>query len=499
MISTENSNFMHRRQIYWMGLAVFIGAIPSLFHQDWVQLFGHLWENTTIVLFVCYLTRWARDLQELRIRYSTFFYMIALATIFVGFGWASWEGGQNQRIQLFFGNPNLLGASIAVTATGVLLLKPSPNYVIVTPLAVLALLNTGSRAALIAFFLAWFALIIVNGKVKARNIIYLVIPICIAVAIVFAAQSYTANIDRMLRSPNLLLISSSFANNYWNKYPAVRMLSVESQVITGPLENTKADKITARTEAGQVLVIYQGIGRAESGTPYVGSIYLRADEPQQIVLSTHLAKVTCDIDDRWRRCITPVGYGGPETAVQLRLETIRKGGYFSIYAWGAQLEIGKVATPLRIKYLIPDKYYLYKRFGLRNSVYIDIKKRMQAANWAWKDFLTQPLVGVGRKKLFKNVRGENSEFADDVGHAHNLVIQILATEGVLGLIAWLIPLFILTRALWKTNRTKMLPLMIVMTFVNLTDVTYYTVGVFYPFWLVLGLVANQRIKPSKAT
>jgi hypothetical protein len=108
------------------------------------------------------------------------------------------------------------------------------------------------------------------------------------------------------RVPNLLVAPNDFANGAWNPYGGAS-ITVIPDAAPGPFEGTRAQRITAHAGAAG-LVFLQGMGQSEPGVPYVASVYLRADEPQTIGLSSHLASARCEVGLEWERCVTPVGF-----------------------------------------------------------------------------------------------------------------------------------------------------------------------------------------------
>jgi O-Antigen ligase len=219
------------------------------------------------------------------------------------------------------------------------------------------------------------------------------------------------------------------------------------------------------------------------------------------VLSNNISKVTCNISGTWERCITPVGYGDKRRGIQLRLETVEKGGSLDIYVSGAQLEVGKQVTPYAAKYRVPARYYLLKRFDVQATDVVD-RLRLTVMRAAWQDFLRRPLWGVGTDQLFELAKQSNTLFPE-LGHAHNLLLQLLATNGLLGLAAWALPLLGVLILFGRQHWRNLVPLYGAVVLLNLTDIPYYSAGFYYPFWIGVGLIvfsdsdlAGSRVHPD---
>jgi hypothetical protein len=235
------------------------------------------------------------------------------------------------------------------------------------------------------------------------------------------------------------------------------------------------------------LVLYSSVGASQDGVPYVASVYLRADEPQQVILSSHLARTTCEVTTTWQRCVTPVGSGDGHLYVQLRFETVEPGGSFDVYAWGAQLEVGESVSPLEERGRSRLALLLSKQFA--KEPFWQDESRQCAFGAAWGMFLAHPVTGVG----FGQYR-QHFEAFDGCGlgvvlnHAHNLPLQLLAETGILGFLSWAIPFFGVLALGWRRHWRRLLPLVVAVLVLNTFDFSFYSKGVYYVYWLTVGLI-----------
>jgi hypothetical protein len=472
-------------------IAFVCAILPSVIYGEWLQLVNHAIYLVMAFSIIYWLVSRAAAFEEYRIRVSTFFYTIVLLTILVGLTGATWEGLQDARVQLYYGNPNLLAAAIAFLATAMLATGKPRSYPFIITLSLLALINTGSRAALLAFIAAVLLWLLIHRTSRLWYLALIVVITSTAVGIGIATRSIVTSIDEMLASANVLDDSNNFSNTNWIQYRFSENLTVVPDDIAGPFALTRADRIISQSGPTTKAVIYQDMGFAEQSKPYIGSIYLRADRPQQVVLNTNLSASICDVSTEWQRCITPAGTSNTLTSLQLRLETLEPGEAIDIHAWGAQLEIAEEVGPLVIKYPIPIQYYLFKRFDFSGGESL----RWQAMQAGWLDFLASPIVGIDDSKLFE--RAKSKGLPVTISHTHNFVVQVLATEGILGLLAWLIPAVGMMIVLWHYQGFRLLPFIVVTVLINASDITYYSLHVFLVFWVILGLLFAQHIALEK--
>jgi O-antigen ligase len=489
-----NANFLSSRLMKistWFTVSFILGSIPSLVHldqNDFLLTSGQLIIAYSIIFLLTQLNHQA--IVSLKLRITSYYFFISLLTILVGVGWLDWEYEQDYRIQLFYLNPNLLGASISLLATITLLLEKNLSQLFTLLFAVLAILQTGSRTALLVFIISVVIWVIFNRGARIQTILTLGLIVLVPFALGLFSKNYVASVEHMTNSQNLLKDSNNFLATYWLPYIYAHNVIVSSKVTKAPIADYRADRITAQSGDKTTLLIYQNFGVGEVDKPYIGSIYLRADTPQKIVLSTNLSQVSCDVSSEWQRCMTSPGYVRERTGVQLRLEAGQYNQAVDIYVWGAQLEIGEHVSDLAIKYQPPALYFIFKRlewggvgFGVDNA-------RSQSMQKAWAYFLTSPIIGVGNRNLnFDISRADETTLR--LEHSHNLYLQLLASKGILGLLAGILPIFGILTFTWKTNYPTVLPLLVSVILLNLFDFTYYSAGIYYPFWITLGLMLQK--------
>jgi hypothetical protein len=137
---------------------------------------------------------------------------------------------------------------------------------------------------------------------------------------------------------NLALYSQQFDDGYWSK----DSLTVDPNSTTAPDGTTTADKLTA---TGADSFSQSTAITSVSGQTYTFSVYLKADTPTTLALYC-LNPVTAqsvNVTTEWQRFSITVAVNSTTVRWQ-----IGGGGTFTtgevIYAWGAQVELGSVAT-----------------------------------------------------------------------------------------------------------------------------------------------------------
>ena len=474
-----------------LGLSLILGSVSNVAKNEWSLILNHVYE-LIIVWSVYYWIVLRTDYNSgIKVRLSTVFFIIALATIVVGFGWSSWEGLDRSRVQLIFGNPNILSALLVIFAIGILSIEHQKFFVLMFIVTILSLINTGSRTSMFVFIVMFFVWL-VNSKMSAKRfLITLGVLFFVVGGINLATKKYIKTIDTMINNQNILYDSNDFLSNYWTQYRLSKSLKIIPKNTTGPYNDTRADHIIGKSGVNTRIIIYQNAGFAENNMPYIASIYLRSDAPQQIVLNSNLASSICNVTRTWHRCETPVGRGNSRTGIQLRLETIEVNSVMDLYAWGAQLEIGEVVSQPVVKYKIPSNYYLFKRYDISKYINGNDINRWKAIRIAWGNFLTHPVFGVGKGRVLYDSTGDS--LVKNLNHSHNLFVELLASEGLIGFLAWLIPFVGFLLILRGFLDYRVMLLVFAMLLLNVTDVVYYAGGVYSVYWLLLGLLIAENI------
>jgi hypothetical protein len=409
------------------------------------------------------------------------------ATLLAGGG--AWPGaGEAARVQILTGNPNVLAA--ALVSAFAAFCAAAPRRALVWwgwPLVALAVLYTGSRTAggaLLAAGIVWLV-----APLLTRRRWLLLAPLAAAVALALAAVLWQRAVVES--TPNLLAAPSDLAHVAWN-HSRAEHLAITDGASPGPFEGTSAQRLVARAAPDSRLTVYQSIGRSELGVPYVASIYLRADEPQQVVLSSHLARVTCEVGPEWRRCVTPVGHGNDLSQRQLHLRTVELGGEIDVFVFGAQYERGHEATPFvdaRPAWLpqaMLNRYDLRRLTFLPHNRAVPMRAGLAIAR-------AHPAFGIGRSASAEAFRERTrAELSAPLDYAHNLPIQLLAVHGAVGTLGWLLLLGALLLSIPAPGLVRLAPLFVALVILNAYDVTFFEPVAFVPALLA---VAHRTARP----
>jgi len=398
------------------------------------------------------------------------------------------------RIELFTGNPNVLGAALVTAMAAWAAVSPQRRWVWwAWPIVGLAVLNTGSRTsggALLAAGTAWLVLLAL--RLPRR---WLLAPLVALFVVAAAAVAWQRGVVEL--TPNLLAAPSDLTHPAWRSL--AQRLEITEDASPGPFAGTRAQRLVAQAAPERKSVLYQTVDRSEVGVPYVASIYLRADGPRQIELSSHLATVTCEVDEAWRRCVTPAAYGDDYLMAQLHLQAVDRGGRIDVYVFGAQYERGEEATPFLD--LRPDwvPQSMVNRYDLRRITFLPEDR---VAIWrAGLDLAREsPWFGVGLSASADAFR-ERTRAAlagDGVTYAHNLLVQLLAVHGAIGLAGVLAFAGALLGTLTRAGWARLAPLLLATALLNTWDLTLFEPFVFVPAVLALAFGSARPSEPAAA-
>ena len=441
--------------------------------------------HVLVVLVAVVLARW-RPVRRL-IVLALGAYALALTAATLVTGSRAWlETVEGVRVTLYGANPNVLAAGLVTAAAGWAAVAPRRRWVWwFWPLVALAVVYTGSRAgvgALLAAGAAWLVLEVILRRRHALLVIVLFGGLVAAAALVWQRGVVEA-------TPNLLAAPSDFTQLAWDSRNAERFLVVEDAA-PGPFEGTRAQRLIATAAADASLVVYQSVGRSEVGVPYVTSIYLRADVPQRVRLNSNLASLVCEVDEVWRRCVTPVRDGNDRSMNQFKLHTASRGGTFDVYAFGAQYERGvevSAFTDARPRW-IPQA--MVRRLDLRR---LDLAPagRVGSLQAGWSIVREQPWFGIGHARapdaFLERTRAAGTEV---LTYAHNLLVQVLAVHGVVGLAGWLVLVVAVLSAVSGEGRRRLAPLLIALLLLATWDVTFFAPSGFLPMTLAIAWCAG---------
>ena len=435
------------------------------------------------VLAVVALARWRPFRHASTIAIGLYAAGLTGATLLAGA--TSSAGGNEARVMLFTGNPNILGAALVTAMTAWSAVAPSRRWVWwAWPFVALAVLNTGSRTsggALLAAGTAW--LVVQALRVPRRLLLAPLLALVVLAAAAFAWQCLVVE-----STPNLLAAPSDLQHGAWRSL--AERVEVTDDATTGPFEGTRAQRLVAQADDGRRGILYQSIGRSETGVPYVASVYLRAETPQEVQLTSHLARVTCQVDDVWRRCVTPVGYGDDYRQRQLHLQAAERGGTLDVYVFGAQYERGTEATPFldtRPPWL-PQT--MVNRYDLRRITFLP-ENRVIAWNAGLDLAREHPWFGVRRAASADAFLERTRPLGSSVTYAHNLAIELLAVHGAVGFLGAALVLASLLAALRPSGWARLAPLLLGLALLNTWDLTLFDWPVAVPAVLAVGTLTNR--------
>jgi hypothetical protein len=324
---------------------------------------------------------------------------------------------------------------------------------------------------------------------------WLLAPPAALVVVATAAVAWQRGVVEL--TPNLLAAPSDLTHPAWTALGD--HVEVLDDAVAGPFEGTRAQRLVGRAMSTGSNVIMQSIGRSETGVPYVASVYLRADTPQRVRLSSHLGSVTCEVAANWHRCVTPVGYGDDVRQRQLHLRAFERGGSFDVYVYGAQYERGEAATPfldLRPAW-VPQS--MVNRYDLRR---IAILPEDRVAIWrAGLDLARgSPWFGVGLGASADAFRERTRVVlaGDGVSYAHNLLVHLLAAFGVVGLVGALVFAGALLSTLSRAGWARLAPLLLASALLNTWDLTLFEPFVLVPAMLAVASWSGRPSEPLPA-
>ncbi|MFU8889558.1 MAG: O-antigen ligase family protein, partial [Trueperaceae bacterium] len=162
-----------------------------------------------------------------------------------------------------------------------------------------------------------------------------------------------------------------------------------------------------------------------------------------------------------------------------------RGGSVDVYVFGAQYERGETVTPfldLRPAW-IPQP--MVNRYDLRRITFLP-EDRVEIWRAGLDIARASPWFGVGLDAAADAFRERTREAlaGDGVTYAHNLLVQLLAVHGVVGLTGALLFLGALLSTLSRAGWARLAPLLSALVLLNTWDLT-----LFEPFVLVPAVLA----------
>lgn len=437
-----------------------------------------------LVLAALAAARWRPARTAMAVALAT--YAVLLVAWTVAAGLAPARSNDAIRVALFTGNPNDLGA--ALVAAGAAWMAVTPRWrwwAWLWPALAVAVIYTGSRTsggALVAAFAVW--LLLHASWTRARSVAALGVVVLVLVGVGLAWQYGVVQ-----RTPNLLGAPNDLTGHDWRQHLAASV-EVTDGAGPGPFDGTRAQRLVAEAREDGRNLVFQGVGRSDLGVPYVASLYLRADTPREIVLSSHLASTTCAVGPEWRRCVTPVGFGDDYLQAQFHLLAPEPGGRVDVLAYGAQYEIGRSATPFRggRPDWIPQS--IVRRFDLRRLTPLP-EDRVAIWRAGLAIARDRPWFGVGlpasETLLLERTR---DVVPPGVTYAHNLLVHLLLVHGLVGLVGATAIGAALVVAAARVGWRRIAPLLVALALLNTWDLTLFEPEVALAAVAGLALVAG---------
>ena len=144
---------------------------------------------------------------------------------------------------------------------------------------------------------------------------------------------------------NILTYSQDFTNAVWLRTTGV---TATGDTVAAPNGTTTADTITyaGGGTAGNYRIYYTSAGVSANGTVYTYSIWLRAASNVNLKLSGNFGSdVDITVTSTWQRFSLTVTGNGSSILQLLLYSPVGDNSAFTVYAWGAQLEIASTPGP----------------------------------------------------------------------------------------------------------------------------------------------------------
>lgn len=444
--------------------------------------------GTAVTIVGITATRFGRSVAVAAL--TTFVIAGAVLTWMAGFGIWSPFGGNETRVRLYAENPNLLAADLAVAGAALMVVRSGTRVVALTiPMVALGLVLTGSRVALAAFLVAgvsWFFI----QPMRRRTRSWIIAALSLVVA---GLGAVWWQVEQQQRTENLLAISATFDEVYWGERFA-DSIRIEATSKPGPLAGPNAERIIAVASEGDRLVLYAwawGDTHALEA-PYVASVWLRADEPQEVGLAVRSARTTCSVGTAWTRCVSPPWTGNGSAAAQFRLETSDPGGSFDVYAWGPQIEVGSEASPYAQKGGTVLPRHLLSRFDVQSTSLLD-DSRVAAVRAGLTAFRDSAWWGWGRTEVASALRSVDDGL-DRLHHAHNGLVDRWVAEGTVGIVAWTLIVASAIASVALRSGLRIVPLVLALVVANALDSTFFHAGSHLSTWIALGIAWSVSVR-----
>src|SRR5690625_4683765 len=246
------------------------------------------------------------------------FVLIGGTLIYAMYSYINYEG---TRVDIFFGNPTLLGSAIALAAIPVWDMRSRYTKYFLIAGAIGALAFTGARVATAALALALGLLASAHGmlgrsrvrRVLAITLALLAVPITVVQFVRIEAPSGIED------SRNLLQFSDRLTHAVWSTGFGHNVVIEAVDSVTPPGPGGAVHRLTARPNIngrGDGLLLRQSLTLSSSDEPYIASVFVKAPTSTSVILATPFARATCEVRTYWTRCATPPSAGDGDRPIQ---------------------------------------------------------------------------------------------------------------------------------------------------------------------------------------
>lgn len=401
-------------------------------------------------------------------------------------------------------NRNIIASAMAMNGFLIIWLFPRIRLASV-PIITIAVLASNSRTATFAFLFGLVLLLLYVRYQRGKRDVWIAAGAAavIGAAVFFGPSQAISWIDGQLaeESKNLVQSSSDVSKSPW-RTTYNRSAKVQTVRTPAPGRGGAVQRISTMyspdTSYPDIAVI-QSIGRSIPEQEYTVSAWFRADEPMELVLSSNFTKTTCAVTTEWQRCVAPTVTGNDRTNVQIRFQYPKGVEALDFYVWGSQIEFGPEPTAVE---------HTSDQSGLRTlkrqltrfdiggwGADRSVTSRQEGWLFAFEQFTLQPIAGHGITS-FREVASEYED-APRIDHAHNLILDILFERGLIGL---LVVISSVVAAAWyvRANAKAVIVLVLFMLVLDSANFVFYTSGVYYSFFIGLGLLPLTKREAESA-
>lgn len=207
-----------------------------------------------------------------------------------------------------------------------------------------------------------------------------------------------------------------------------------------------------------------------------------------------MARTQCAVTTDWTRCVTPVGTGNGHLETQFRLEAVDPARAFEVYAFGPQYEAGTAPTAYQPRGggLVPDAVAM-RFIRLKQSPDALVTERSVLFRVGWLVFAARPWLGNGiRWSAVVDLPRDGMS----TQHAHNLVIERLAVDGLVGVVGWVMIGTALVAPSLLVFGWRAAPWLLALVLLNTLDMTWFHSGSFYSTAIVAGSAIGRLHPPG---